>query len=217
LVFSLGRRQGFEILGAADFSQPAIARVVDLQPDVIILDISTPESFEVAKSLGIGLPTVKIVAIAASEIEQVVLACAEAGIAGYVAPDGSEHDLIAAVEHALRGELYCSRRIAALLLRHFAMMSTQPPKRSEHVPLTRRERQILILVAEGMSNKEIGRLLRIGEATVKNHVHHILEKLHVSKRGEAAARLRATEPISRRRMGYRGADIYARSESMVLE
>jgi two-component system nitrate/nitrite response regulator NarL len=167
-----------------------------LQPDVIIIDIGAPDSFAVAKSLGISLPTVKIVAFAVNEVDYLVLACAEAGIAGYVGPDGSETDLVAAVEYALRGELYCSPRIAALLFRRVAALSAQPRKPSEQASLTQREQQILGLVGEGMSNKEIGRALRIGDSTVKNHVHSILEKLEVHRRGEAAAQLRARQLAS---------------------
>jgi DNA-binding NarL/FixJ family response regulator len=190
LLSSLARQQAFEVLGAADMSNAAVARVIGLRPEVIILDISAPNSFPFAKSLGISLPSAKIIAFAVSEIDHLVLACAEAGIAGYVAPDGSEQDLLTAIEYALRGELYCSPRIAGLLLRRVAALSGRPARPAEHASLTPRERQVLGLVAEGMSNKEIGRSLRIGDSTVKNHVHNILEKLQVHRRGEAAVRLR---------------------------
>jgi DNA-binding NarL/FixJ family response regulator len=189
----LAHQQAFEILGTADLSGAAVARVVGLQPDAIVIDIGAPESFAVAKSLGISLPMVKIIAFAVSEVDYLVLACAEAGIAGYVGPDGSEKDLITAVEYALRGELYCSPRIAGLLLRRVGALSARPPRPAEQASLTQREKQILGLVGEGMSNKEIGRALRIGDSTVKNHVHSILEKLEVHRRGEAAARLRAKQ------------------------
>ena len=174
-----------------------MARVVGLQPEAIILDIGGSDSFALAKSLGISLPTVKIVAVAVSEVDYVVLACAEAGIAGYVGPDGSGKDLVAAIECALRGELYCSPRVAGLLLRRVAVLSAQPPRSAEEPSLTQREQQILGLVGEGMSNKQIGRALRIGESTVKNHIHSILKKLQVHRRGEAAARLRVAQLASR--------------------
>jgi len=194
LLWSLAQQQSLEILGAADLSKMAVARVIGLQPDAILLDIGAPESFDVAKALGASLPTLKIVAFAVSEIDDLVLACAEAGIAGYVTPEGSEGDLVAAVHSALRGELYCSPRIAGLLLRHVAALSVQSCRPTDDASLTRREQQILGLVAEGMSNKEIGRALQIGDSTVKNHVHNIFQKLQVRRRGEAAARLRSARP-----------------------
>jgi len=190
LLFSMTRLSAFEMLGAGDLSRPALARVIDLRPDSILLDIGATDSFATARLLGISLPMVKVVAFAVSEADRLVVACAEAGIAGYVGQDGSEEDLRAAVECALRGELYCSKRIAAVLSRYVAVLSSHSPRLDLQPGLTPREQQILNLVGEGMSNKEIGCTLRISDATVKNHVHNILEKLQVHRRGEAAARYR---------------------------
>lgn len=147
---------------------------------------------------GKSLAKVKVVALAVSEMHQQVLACAEAGVAGYVGRDGSERDLVAAAQYALRGELYCSASIAAILSRYIALMSAQASISDEQVALTRREQQILDLIGEGMSNKEIGRALRICDTTVKNHVHNILAKLQVHRRGEAAERLRGQQTASSR-------------------
>jgi DNA-binding NarL/FixJ family response regulator len=190
LLWSLSRQDAFEVIGAADFSEPTLATLVELSPDVVILDVGTGAGFAMAKTLNSSLPDAKLVAFAVSEVDHVILACAEAGISGYVAPTGSEQDLIAAIGSALRGELYCSPRIAHLLFRRVGALSARLVGAPEAEPLTRRERQILDLVGDGMSNKEIGRALRISNATVKNHVHNILEKLQVDRRGQAVARLR---------------------------
>jgi DNA-binding NarL/FixJ family response regulator len=196
LLWRLERRGDFEVLGAADFSRAAMEQVIELWPDVIILDIGGPEALALAKMLRISIPAARIIAFAVSESDHFVVACAEAGINGYVAPDGSEEDLAAAIEHALRGELYCSPRVAGALLRRVAASSTESQRPSEQMSLTEREHQILGLVNEGLSNKEIGRALRIGDSTVKNHVHNILDKLQVHRRGEAAVRLRAIRTAS---------------------
>jgi DNA-binding NarL/FixJ family response regulator len=189
LVLSLSRQSSIAVRGAADTSPRALLQVIELKPDVVILDVSSPTSFDIAKSLCARLPTTKIIAFAVNEIEQDVLACAVAGFAGYVPHDGSEADLLAAIDHAMCGELCCSPRVAGLLFRHLAVVSAQHPSLSEPTPLTQREQQILTLLAQGMSNKEIAREAQISSATVKNHVHSILEKLQVRRRGEAAARL----------------------------
>jgi DNA-binding NarL/FixJ family response regulator len=181
-----------DVLGASDFSTAAVERIVTLRPDALILDVCAPDSFDFAKTVGIYLPTAKIVAFGVSEVDDRVLACAEAGIAGYVSPDGSKDDLVAAVESALRGELNCSPRVASLLFRRLAALSLLAGP-SQSTPLTRREHQIVGLVSEGMSNKEIARTLRIEDSTVKNHVHSILKKLEVHRRGEAAAWLRTAQ------------------------
>jgi DNA-binding NarL/FixJ family response regulator len=206
LLWSLSRQETFEVIGADDFSSRTLSCLVALNPDVVILDVGTSEGFAAARTLSSRLPNTKMVAFAVSEIDQVVLACAEAGIAGYVAPDGSEEDLINAVKFSLRGELYCSPRIAHLLFRRVGSLSARLSGPADPEELTQRERQILALVGEGMSNKEVGRSLRISDATVKNHIHNILRKLQARRRGEAVARLRAQpqapEPpsLGRRRM-----------------
>jgi DNA-binding NarL/FixJ family response regulator len=191
LALSLSRYPSINVLEATDTSAAALARVIARAPEAIVLDIGTPGGFEVAKALNVQLPASKIVACALREVDQEVLACAEAGIAGFVAADGSGEDLVAAIEHALRGELHCSPRMAGLLFRRVGALATQRPVAVRPDSLTRREHQVLGLLEQGMSNKEIARALHIGSATVKNHVHSILEKLHVHRRGEAAARLRA--------------------------
>jgi DNA-binding NarL/FixJ family response regulator len=189
LVLSLSRQSSIAVTGSGDISPQALLQVIELKPDVVILDVSGPTSFDIVESLRARLPTTKIIAFAVNEIEQDVLACAVAGFAGYVPHDGSEADLIAAIDHAMCGELYCSPRVAGLLFRHLAVASARPPALIDPTTLTQREQQILALLAQGMSNKEIAREVQISSATVKNHVHNILEKLQVRRRGEAAARL----------------------------
>jgi two-component system nitrate/nitrite response regulator NarL len=191
LMWSLSRHNAFYLLGADDFSARTLAYLAGLSPDIVILDVGGGDGFAAAKALRARLPETKVIAFAVSEVDHVVLACAEAGIAGYVAPDGSAQDLISAIEFALRDELYCSPRIAHLLFRRIGTLSARLGGVPDPEPLTQREAQVLDLLGEGMSNKEIGRALRISNATVKNHVHNILEKLQVHRRGEAVARHRA--------------------------
>jgi DNA-binding NarL/FixJ family response regulator len=190
LVRCLSRQSSVTVIGAADTSLAAISGMIDHKPDIVILDVGGPGSFEFARSVNLRLPGAKIIAFAVSDVEHELLACAAAGFAGYVARNGSEDDLISAVANAMRGELQVTPRMASLLFRQVAALSTGRPASSEPSPLTPRERQILTLVEQGMSNKEIAREVRIGSATVKNHVHSILGKLQVRRRGEAAARLR---------------------------
>jgi two-component system nitrate/nitrite response regulator NarL len=203
LLWSLSRQDAFDLIGAEDCSIRTLTYLVELNPEVVILDVGAAEAFATANTLSSRLPITKIIAFAVREVDDVVLACAAADIAGYVAPNGSASDLISAVEFALRDELYCSPRIAHLLSRRVGALSAWLAGSPEPQALTQRERQILDLVSEGKSNKEIGRALQISNATVKNHVHNILEKLQVQRRGEAAAWLRAAAaraPATARRL-----------------
>ena len=135
------------------------------------------------------LPDVKVVAIAVSDVEQEVFACAEARVSGFVSRDGSMQDLLAAVHCAVRNELVCSPRIAALLFGRVATARSERIGDRFNGGLTRREHEIASQLVQGRSNKEIARQLRIQNATVKNHIHSILGKLEVRRRGEVAARI----------------------------
>jgi DNA-binding NarL/FixJ family response regulator len=138
-------------------------------------------------------PDARIVALGISGEEADVLPLAEAGIAGWLTREASVEDLCETVASAAAGEAVCSPRIAASLLRRVAALAADRRLGPTATPLTRRQREILALIDEGLSNKEIARRLSIELATVKNHVHNILEKLQVRRRAEAAALVR--EPV----------------------
>jgi two-component system nitrate/nitrite response regulator NarL len=190
LAWSLSQRPEVEMIGAAAPSEGALAEIVSSAPTAVLLDFAMPEALNLPKELNRLIPGVKVIAFAASEVDHELIACAEAGIAGFVTRDASVDDLVASIRNALRGEVVCSARIAGLLFQRVAALSEPKHGPSNIPPLTRREREVAVLVNEGMSNKEIARSLQIGFATVKNHVHNILEKLQVSRRGDAAAILR---------------------------
>jgi two-component system nitrate/nitrite response regulator NarL len=193
LLVSLVRRNVFDVLGAHDLSEAIVPQISLLHPDAIILDMSSKSGFEMARLLNTHVQAAKIIAFGVSEVDDLVLACAKAGVAGYVAPSAGEEDLENAIKSALRGELYCSPRIAGFLFRRAGSQYEKTVEISDRDTLTLREREIMNLVSEGRSNKEIARTLRISNATVKNHVHNILEKLRVRRRGEAAACVRAAQ------------------------
>jgi len=158
---------------------------------VVLLDTAIPDNVWIVRALVAAVPGPKVVALAVPEVEREVLACAEAGVAGYVTREGSVEDLVAAVESVARGEMVISPRMAATLLQRVATLALEQSPAAIEARLTTREVEILDLIDQGLSNKEIARRLTIELSTVKNHVHNILEKLNVTRRGEAAARARA--------------------------
>ena len=149
-----------------------------------------PDALALPHAISAAQMRVKVVAFSVAETEDEVCECAEAGIAGYVPRNGSKEDLIAAVENAVRGEVLCSPRVAASLFRRLAARVQTTRLRPPEAALTSREQDIIALIDRGLSNKEIARQLKISLPTVKNHVHNILEKLQVRRRGAAAALLR---------------------------
>ncbi|GIG61454.1 hypothetical protein Lfu02_58260 [Longispora fulva] len=143
-----------------------------------------------------GLPMVRLlagthriptVALGVTESEAEVLELVEAGVRGYLPRDGSFADLLTVLDHVTRDELLCSPRIAAALGRRLASLAARLPAARPSVPLTPREVEVLGLLTQGLSNKDIARVLSIEIRTAKNHVHNILDKLGVNSRGEAAA------------------------------
>lgn len=174
-------------VGTAEDGRAGVARVVEFRPHIVLLDMSLTDSLEMARALTRGTPPTRVVALAVPETEGHVLACAKAGVVGYVPREGSVHDLVTTLRHVAKGEAVCAPHIAASLLRHVALLAGNGAAERPLARLTERERQIVDLVALGLANREIARRLGIELCTVKNHVHNILEKLNVHRRTEVAA------------------------------
>lgn len=184
LAGSLIRHGGLRVAGQG-FGDEALAELVALQPDVLLLDLSASNSLAVPRRAQQSCPGLRVVAFAVAEVDTDVLACAKAGICGYVAQDGSVADVVDTVLRAVAGELVCPPGIAALLFRRVAILELED--RLAQAPLTAREEEIAALLAYGLSNKHIARRLCVSGATVKNHVHNILQKLKLERRSEVAA------------------------------
>jgi two-component system, NarL family, nitrate/nitrite response regulator NarL len=180
-------RHGVFIVGAAAGVEDAVQLVEEVRPNVVLLDMATAERMETVHALLDATPGIKIVALGVRENEREVIACAEAGVSGFVTRDSSIDDLVATVKSVARGEARCSPRMAAALLRRVANLAAEQQAKGVEARLTPRECDILGLIENGLSNKEIARELHIEISTVKNHVHNLLGKLNVRRRGEAAA------------------------------
>ena len=193
LVETMARHPGVAVVGTASGQDDAIAQASAMRPDIVLLDTSTPDALSAVRVLSSQVPATKVVAIALAEAEHEVLKWAEAGVVGYVPRVASIADLVSAVEGTMRGELRCSARVTAGLLRRageIARANGDGGQSADLSCLTTREHEIVSLIELGMCNKEIARQLGIGVATAKTHVHHILEKLKVERRSQAAAWLR---------------------------
>ena len=185
----LSREDHISVIGAVGDFRANTELIGELGPDILLLDMAVADSLGAVRLLGEIVPSV--VALAVADEERHVLACAEAGVSGYVTRDQSIEDVVAVVEAVARGEMICSPRMAATLLRHVSSLATSKAPEDPEARLTARELEIVALIEQGLSNKQIARRLSIELPTVKNHVHNILEKLHVDRRAEAAARVRS--------------------------
>jgi two-component system, NarL family, nitrate/nitrite response regulator NarL len=187
LAALLAREEGVEVLGTSGDSEELVALAAALEPDVVLLDPALPGGREVIRELALERD-VPVVAVGCAGGDDEVIACAEAGATGVLSADASDAEVLAAITGAADGEALCSPQMAGVLLRRVAALASGAPSPSS--PLTTRELQVVKLIDEGLSNKQIAEELEIGLSTVKHHVHHILEKLDVARRSEAVARLR---------------------------
>jgi DNA-binding NarL/FixJ family response regulator len=184
----------FRVMGSARGHVEALAEIMrfDALPQVAILDIGLGASLSDARKLRQTLPEVSLVALAVEDRDESVVAWAEAGVAGFVTRDTPLEGLMDTVECVAGGGTQCSPRATAAVVRRLAELASRRGLGPRTIQLTPREREIVALIDCGLSNKQIANELHIEIATVKNHVHSVLEKLQVDRRGAAAAALRNT-------------------------
>jgi DNA-binding NarL/FixJ family response regulator len=192
----IGRNRALSISGLpADLDQ-ALAMIIDRQPDIVLLDAAFPNGADVVRQIRNVSSGARVIVLAVAETEENIIAWAEAGVAGYVPRTASLAEVVTVLQDIVRGEQSCSARVAAGLLRRIGRMARSRNTRG-HPPsalmLTARERQIVQLIGAGLSNKDIARRLNIGLATTKSHVHNMLEKLELQRRGQVAPWIRQHE------------------------
>jgi two-component system nitrate/nitrite response regulator NarL len=186
------RRDRFRVVGTARDVEEAVELARNQRAQVMLLDLAMPESRGAIRAILRASPETRVVGLAAPESDHELVAYAEARLSGYVEREGSLEDLEKAVELAARGEVHCSPRIASALARRLAALADDETPPEPTLGLTARELQVVELVQEGLSNKEIAKRLCIELPTVKHHVHHILSKLDVTRRADVASKLRGT-------------------------
>jgi NarL family two-component system response regulator LiaR len=182
----------FEVVGEAANGAEAVAAARTLKPDVVLMDLLMPvmDGIEATSIIRRELADTEVIALTSVLDDNSVVGAVKAGAIGYLLKDTEADELVRAVKAAAAGQVQLSPRAAALLVREMRTPEAPPP-------LTERENEVLRLLAQGHANKEIARALAIGEKTVKTHVSHILSKLGVPSRTQAAlyaVRLGLVEP-----------------------
>ena len=199
LAFALEREPSLSVCGCFGALDDALRSLAPLQPDIVLLNTPLRAASDAITRLRAVAPGVKVIALAIDENLEDVVAWAQAGAAGYIPSTAALHDVAPLLADIVRGEQPCAARVAAGLLRRVGDMG--PSKglaaatASPTTP-TAREMQVLEMISSGLSNKEIARRLNIGLATTKSHVHSLLGKLGLQRRGQAAAWIRAQQASS---------------------
>ena len=184
----LARQPGFEVVGEAADGLDGIKRAKALKPDVILLDLHMPglPGREAVKILAEELPDSQVVMLTVSEDADDLVETLRSGASGYLLKNIDTQTLLDSIRRAAEGESVVSAEMTSKLVRGLkAGPKTQAPP-AEKDKLSPREREILAFLAKGASNKEIARALDVAESTVKIHVQHILRKLNLSSRVQAA-------------------------------
>jgi DNA-binding NarL/FixJ family response regulator len=197
LSLALSDTDDVEVIGTVTDVIAAPSAVAAREPDLVLFDMNVDEAERMLRGVVQAAASSKVVAVGVNDRDDSVIGCLEAGAVGYLPTHSSLSELRDCILTTSRGEMSCSPRIAARLARRVASLAAEVRRDQPPRGLTARETQILELIVQGLSNKEIAGRLCIEVPTVKHHVHNILEKLQVTRRGEAAARARRELPAPR--------------------
>jgi len=180
---------GFEVVGEAATGEQAVRQAHALTPDVVLMDVQMPglNGVEATRQItGSGL-TARVLILTTFDDEDYVLDGIRAGAAGYLLKDVRAEELCDVIRRVATGERFIQPQVAAIYLRRVAERAAEPPSDA----LTPRETEVVQLLAQGKTNREISEALDLSTSTVKNHVNSILSKLRVRNRTEAALKAQA--------------------------
>lgn len=176
------------VVGQATNGQEAIDMANQLKPDVILMDINMPivNGLQAIKELKDNNISSKIIVLTIHEDREYLFKTLQMGAEGYVLKDAESNILLSAIRSVHNGQNYIQPNMTRELIKEFTRITKHDKLRPQENPLSKREIEVLELIAEGMLNKQIAKKLFISEKTVKNHVSNIFKKLNVSDRTQAA-------------------------------
>jgi two-component system, NarL family, response regulator NreC len=173
---SLLEREGFQVVAEASDGQEALRHAESLKPDMLVMDISMPtlNGLEAARQICLSCPQIKIILLTQHDEEQYLSEALEAGVKGYVLKSQVASDLINAMRQVSRGGVYLSPGVSSAVMEAYRSKSEKPKD-----PLTSRERQVLQLIAEGKSTKDVASVLGISVKTAESHRTRLMQKLDI--------------------------------------
>ncbi|MFE6665046.1 response regulator [Streptomyces sp. NPDC057697] len=189
IVMLLGLLPGIEVVGAAKDGEEAVALVAELSPDVVLMDLRMPrcDGAEATRRIRRDHPGTQVVVLTTFADDDSLFPALQAGARGYLTKDAGGEEIVRAVQAVLSGEAGLSPSVQRRLLERVTTNPPPLPEPETQLPdgLTRREVEVLVLIAEGLSNPEIARRLHISQATVKSHINNLFAKAGVRDRAQA--------------------------------
>jgi DNA-binding NarL/FixJ family response regulator len=184
----LERHPHFDVVGEASSSREAIEKTEMLKPDVVVMDIRLPgtSGIEACEQIVEKYPDVKVIMLTSYAEDEMLFSAIRAGASGYVLKQIGSDDLVKALEAVARGEALLDPAVTQRVFQQ-VRRAVKDEEASAFKHLSQQEKHVLQLVSEGRTNREIAKLLYLGEGTVRNYVSSILSKLSVNNRAEAAA------------------------------
>lgn len=198
LVALLDRRESFQVVAEAGTVAEAVEMAHRHRPDLVIMDVRLPDGsgIEACREIRAELPATRVVMLTSYPDEEAVFSAIIAGASGYLLKQVRARDLVSALEAVGRGESLLDPAVTEKVLERVRRIATTPYQ-DELAQLTQQEQRILLLVAEGKTNKEIAAEVFLSDKTVKNYVSSILSKLNLQRRAQAAAFVAKQKPESR--------------------
>lgn len=188
-VASLLRARGYEIVGEAGNGMEALELIRRTRPDLVLMDIHMPEldGLQTTRLVSTELPGTRVVMLTVSDDDDDVFEAIKSGAQGYLLKSTDTRSFFDFVEGAARGETPLSGKLATRIFNEFAKRMNHERVGSTDEALTAREKEILALAAEGLTNREIAARVNLSENTIKYHFKNILQKLHLRNRAQAVA------------------------------
>ncbi len=184
----LSRHENCLVVDEAGSADEAVEKTREHRPDIVVMDVRMPgkNGIEACRQIKAELPETKVIMLTSYATDDLLMDAIAAGASGYVLKEVGSDELLRAIECVGQGEAMLDPAVTHIVLEHLRKAAWQE-KAAAFADLTPQELRVLNLVAEGKTNKEIARLLYLGEGTVRNYVSSILSKLGVTNRAEAAA------------------------------
>lgn len=177
----LDAEANIEVVGEADDGRQAIQKAQQFQPDVVLMDITMPvlNGLEATRQIKKLLPQIRVLVLTVHTSEEYIFQILQAGAAGYVVKQAAVEELIAAITAVSQGNAFISPSVPENIIEEYSRQMNAMTAKDDYARLTDREREVLQLVAEGRSNREIAQMLHITTKTVEAHRSRVMEKLNI--------------------------------------